>query len=53
VQIFVSYSSKYRTICAPEEFMRAATEDKRIAAARIMSEAANNYAPFIPLVVRL
>jgi len=33
--------------------MRAATEAERVSAARIMSEIANNYAPFIPLVVRL
>ena len=38
---------------AAEQFMRAATEAERVAAARTMSEIANNYAPFIPLVVRL
>ena len=38
---------------AAEQFMRAATEAERVAAARTMSEVANNYAPFIPLVVSL
>ena len=38
---------------AAEQFMRAATETERVAAARTMSQVANNYAPFIPLVVRL
>lgn len=38
---------------AAEQFMRAATEAERVAAARKMSEVANSYAPFIPLVVRL
>jgi len=38
---------------AAEQFMRAATEADRVAAARTMSQLANNYAPFIPLIVRL
>jgi ABC-type transport system substrate-binding protein len=38
---------------AAERFMRAATETERVAAARTMSEVANNYAPFIPLAARL
>lgn len=38
---------------AAEQFMRAATETERVAAARTMSQVANNYAPFIPLVVSL
>jgi len=38
---------------AAERFMRAGTEPERVAAARTMSEIANNYAPFIPLVARL
>ena len=38
---------------AAEEFMRAATDAERVAAARTMSQVANNYAPFIPLMVRL
>jgi len=33
--------------------MRAETEGERVAAARTMTEVANNYAPFIPLVARL
>ena len=33
--------------------MCTATEVERVSAARITSEVANNYAPFIPLVVRL
>jgi hypothetical protein len=32
---------------AAEQFMRAATEAERVAAARTMTEVANNYAPFI------
>jgi ABC-type transport system substrate-binding protein len=38
---------------AAEQFMQAATEAERVATARTMSEVARNYAPFIPLVVRL
>ena len=38
---------------AAEQFMRAATESERVAAARTMSAIANNYAPFLPLVARL
>jgi ABC-type transport system substrate-binding protein len=38
---------------AAEQFLSAATEAERVAAARTMSKIANNYAPFIPLVVRL
>jgi ABC-type transport system substrate-binding protein len=38
---------------AAERFMRAATESERVAAARTMTDVANNYAPLIPLVVRL
>jgi oligopeptide transport system substrate-binding protein len=38
---------------AAEEFMSAATEAERIIAARTMSEVANIYAPFIPLVIRM
>ena len=38
---------------AAQQFMRAATDEERLAAARTMSDVANNYAPFIPLVVRL
>jgi ABC-type transport system substrate-binding protein len=38
---------------AAEQFLRAATEAERVAAARTATEVANNYAPFIPLVVRV
>jgi ABC-type transport system substrate-binding protein len=38
---------------AAEQFMRAATEAERVAAARTMSQIANTYAPFSPLMVRL
>ena len=38
---------------AAEQFMGVATDAERVAAARTMSEIANNYAPFIPLVARL
>jgi hypothetical protein len=36
-----------------EQFMQAATEAERVAAARTMSDVARNCAPFIPLVARL
>jgi len=38
---------------AAEQFLRAATEAERVAAARTATEVANNYAPFIPLIVRM
>jgi ABC-type transport system substrate-binding protein len=38
---------------AADQFLRAATEAERVAAARTMSQVANTYAPFIPLIVRL
>ena len=38
---------------AAEQFLRAATEAERVAAARTMSDVARNYAPFIPLAVRV